>query len=680
MAGQHRRACVVLRGSLAETRDAAIATLARLEPAQVLWVGAPGDAPPGVVAAAPQAVPGLLGRAFDAVVLDVFAGLDADLLGQVHGFIRGGGALVLRMPPCGTVPERGRERLAAWPFTAADVGQRFHERFERALARHASDDGATPIAPPPHTFVGTREQDDVVGRLLALFEGPPGRAAVLTADRGRGKSSALGLAIAALGRGPCAGRRVVVTAVEPDAADEVFRFAEGHARFVPLHDLMFGPTFGPTSLDGDDAPEVIVVDEAAQVPVPVLRRLGVRYAAARLAFATTVRGYEGTGRGFALRFVSWLEAQGRGPESLALSAPIRWAEGCPLERFVFDALLLDAELAPVGAHGAGQVVGPVSILDRHALAHDERDLHDLFGLLVHAHYRTTPGDLQRLLDAPNLAIHALRSHGRIVAACLVAKEGGLPDALVDDVFHGRTRLRAHALADALVSHLGRREAGRLTMIRSVRIAVHPALRRLGLARRLVEHVHASYAPDLFGTLFGATEDLVRFRREVGYELVRVSASRGARTGEPSALMLRPASEAARTLFDGLRAELARELPLQLELLQADGELVLEPALAATLVDGLPPAAPLSPAEADALVRAYAFGPRTFESTATAISAWVEAHPERVARLDATARAVVEGRVRLRRSWAHVARAAGLPSLKATMRALRRAVRAMLQDP
>ena len=189
-------------------------------------------------------------------------------------------------------------------------------------------------------------------------------------------------------------------------------------------------------------------------------------------------------------------------------------------------------------------------------------------------------------------------------------------------------------------------------------------------------MHAHHDAELFGTLFGATADLVAFRRAVGYEVVRLSASRGARTGEPSVMMVRPTSGRAQALVQSLREELARELPRQLELLQADGELLLDPALVEALHAGLPSVAPWTEAEARARAQAYAHGPRTFESVATAVRAVVQASS--LDALPALERAVVEGRVVEGRGWRRVTADAGVPSVPAAMRALRRGVRALVE--
>jgi tRNA(Met) cytidine acetyltransferase len=726
--GPRHRRLIVLRGSAEVTREAALQTIAGLDPEAVAWLGeAPGRGS-AVAGLTPSEVAKLLGRSFDALVFDAHLGLDADLLGQSHGLVRGGGGFILRLPERGAAPaEQGQAKLAAFPHDPAQVGARFLARFEEALGR-AQTCAPVPLEPPPRELRGHAEQARVVARLVALWSAGEASRSVLLADRGRGKSSALGLALAALAERSTAaeaGLRVAVSAARPEAVAEVFRFAtgdptapsQGPVRFVPLSELVFG----------EARFELIVVDEAAQLPVPMLRALALRHADAQLCFSTTTHGYEGTGRGFVLRFLAGLE---RGPvpvERLSLTAPIRWDPGDGVERFVFDALLLDAEpaqletqletpLDPALAADFEPSELVAERVDRDALVRDERSLRELFGLLVHAHYRTTPSDLHRLLDAPNLAVHVLRLRGRVVAATIVAEEGGLPESLCEELCSGRRRIRAHALPEILVAHLGKVAAGRLRMLRSVRIATHPALRRRGLATRLVEHVHREHAPDLFGTVFGATAELIAFRRSLGYELVRISASRGARTGEPSVMMMRPVSPAARALLTELRAELARDLPRQLELLRADNEMwssgiraaqspspparilssgiraaqspspparilssgiLLAPDLEAALVCDLPAPAPASAQICRELVESYAHGPRTFESVALALARFVEREPQRLARLDPCERKLVEGRVLAARSWQQVARDAGLSGVPAAMRALRRAVRRML---
>jgi len=650
-ASRHRR-LIVLRGTPEDTLAEARRLVAHLRPADVLWVGDDKRAVPR------WEVRGLLGRSFDAVIVDQHDTTDADVMGQCHGFVWGGGVMILRRS-----------------HTTAQT--RFERRLERVLAKHAPDASKEPVTPPDHGVTATADQDRVVARLTHLLTLGTPQLVALVADRGRGKSAALGRALAVVARTAPAGRapRVAVTAASDSAALEVFRFAGDHAPpFVGLTDLVF--RIAPATYD------VIVVDEAAQVPVPLLQRLVRRHPDASIVFATTEHGYEGTGRGFSLRFLAWLRDHpqnhhaGRRLSELSLQAPIRWGADDPLEAAVFDALLLDADLA-LPAPGPYKTVK----LDRDALvdAREDETLRGLFGLLVQAHYRTTPADLQHLLDGPNVAVHAVRAPtGHVVAASLVAEEGPLDDNQIADVYSGALRLRGHALPDSLVAHMGYRDAGPLAMTRSVRIAVHPLLRRQGLGSLLVEHVHESYRPDLFGTLFGATAGVVRFRRQLGYEVVRISASRGSRTGEPSVLMLRPESARAHRLVQALRADFARDLPLQLELLTADLDMLLDPALEEALFEGLPVPTPMDDASARAGAEAYAYGPRTFEACATAVRRFVRRHEDRLDALESAPAKVLRTRVLGKRSWAQTLRLAEVPSHRAAMRALRRGVRQLLE--
>ena len=654
----------MLRGDRETTRAEARETIGALD---ALWVSERDDG-----ATKPSEVRRLLGRSFDAVVLDLHDGLHADVLGQSHGLIWGGGGLVLRMPEAPS--KHGDARLAAFPYEANDVGDRFFARVARAFDA-VSTPG--PLSEPPREIAGTPEQDRVVEALQRAFAGPPSLV-VLLSDRGRGKSSALGRALKwrnsaspsplqwRRGRGVSPLPAVAVSAGQAASTREIFRFALGDAEPALEGRLRF---VSPAVLAAGEARfDVIVIDEAAQLPVPRLRQIVRAHPEAVLAFASTARGYEGTGRGFVLRFLEQLRHEDRPLTELRLEAPIRWDAEDPLERAVFDALLLDAEPPTVTASTDRPLTHRA--LSQEELGEDEALLRAYFGLLVHAHYRTTPSDLHRLLDAPNLRAHASFEGETLVAATLVALEGSLPPDRCLSMARGAERIRGHALADTLVCHSGRVDAGSLSMVRSVRIAVHPNARLEGIGAALVNHVHETYAPDLFGTLFGATAELLRFRRAVGYELVRVGASRGTRTGEPAAVMLRPVSDAARALLEGLRADLARDLPLQLELLAAD--LVLEPALRAALEAGLPPAAPLSDADAEAIVVAYLDGPRPFESAAYAVTQYVARHAEALDELPNAA--LIRRRVLDRASWAETTKDAGFPSIPAAMRALRRTLR------
>jgi tRNA(Met) cytidine acetyltransferase len=660
------RRCLVVRGAPAETRARAEALLNAYPPQAVLWTRAEETAREGGLRAR-------LGGTWDAVVVDLHGVWVPEVLALAEGLVRGGGALVLRMAESDAPTAPGPLSLVVEPYSTNDVGTRWPERLRRALDA-APVERVTPetsaLLPPGWAPRASSDQAEAVRALVDHLGAAEPVRVTLVAERGRGKSVALGQALAALqASGTMETSRCVLTGPSAGAVTEVLRFAgQAGLEFTALDALNLRA----------QAPEVVVVDEAAQLPVPLLQSLCVRWPRARFAFATTTRGYEGTGRGFVLRFLEWVRAQTVPWVPLTLETPIRFAPADPVERWAREVLLLDAEPSSLAARAPEATTGVRALqLDRDALAQDEVRLRALFGLLVHAHYRTTPGDLHRLLDAPNLRLHALVDGADVLGACVVALEGGLSRARCAALAAGRSRIRGHALADTLVTQATCPEAGELRMARSVRIATHPEARRAGLARRLVDHVHAAHADvDLFGTVFGATPELVQFRHRLGYTLVRVGVSAGARTGEPAAVMVRAFSSAASALVPELRARLAVALPVQLDLMRGEGHWHADPALEAALLEGLPKVPPPGDETQRAVLEAYLAGPAPYEGAAAWIRPWATAHPAALETLHASTRALVTARVLEARPWREAAAHAGLRDVPAAQRALRPALRAL----
>ena len=182
----------------------------------------------------------LLGTTREAVVLDANDRLEPNVLGRTVGTVDGGGLFVLLAPPLDAWPgERDGfdETLAVPPFGVADVAGNFRSRLVGTLRAHPGiaivdvdagavlRDGLTHPAPRLDAEAGietpadttfpraayeaclTGDQADAVAAFEALRE--PGTALVVEADRGRGKSSAAGIAAGALASG---GADVFVTA------------------------------------------------------------------------------------------------------------------------------------------------------------------------------------------------------------------------------------------------------------------------------------------------------------------------------------------------------------------------------------------------------------------------------------------------------------------------------------
>jgi tRNA(Met) cytidine acetyltransferase len=561
---------------------------------------------------APARADELLGETHDCVVVDCHDACRPNALGRAVGAVDGGGLLVLVAPPLDRWPDERDgfdETLAVPPFGLDDVAGTFRRRLVRTLREHrgiaivdvdagtVEADGRTdpspkfaevPFSPPddaafPKSVYDaclTADQRDAVLACEALAD--PGNAVVLEADRGRGKSSAAGLAAAALAAD---GRDVLVAAPNYRNAAELFdRAAETLGELDALvsderdtdaaHELRAEGGgrvrfCRPTDAEAETA-DVLVIDEAAALPVRVLQSL--LSVAPSVCFATTVHGYEGAGRGFDVRFRDTLDDE-RAVDTVTLDDPIRYAAADPIEVWLFRALLLDARPAvePLVAEATPDDA-TYERLDPTALVGNENRLRETFGLLVNAHYRTEPDDLARLLDAPNIALRALTVDGHVLAVALLAREGGLSESRRREMYEG-ARVRGNMLPDVLTSQLRDIEAARPVGLRVMRIATHHAVRSRGFGSRLLSAIEAEFdadgdrplsgrfdAVDYLGVGYGATPELLSFWDDNGYRTVHLSTTRNDTSGEYSALMVRPLSDAGTDLADRHAAWFRRRIP------------------------------------------------------------------------------------------------------------------------
>ena len=451
--------------------------------------------------------------------------------------------------------------------------------------------GADEFSTAAYEACYTRDQADALAAFESLASGggdpSPPRAVVLESDRGRGKSSTAGLAAGCLAAD---GEDVLVTAPASRNVEELFARARellarlgvavesdrpevatesdrpGVATESEVRTRLETTTGGSiryldptTAIERAESADVVLVDEAAALPVAVLGSLLV---ADRIAFSTTIHGYEGAGRGFSVRFRDRLAASDHDVTAYTLTEPIRYAAGDPVEVWAFNALLLDAR-PPVDGVVSAATTETVTYrrLDPDDLLDDETLLRETFGLLVLAHYRTEPNDLARLLDAPNLSIRALCFEGRPVSVALFAREGNLESDDTRLMYEGG-RIRGNMLPDVLTSQLRDERAGELAGIRIVRIATHHAVRLRGLGSQLLGVIRREFEPEIdwLGAGFGATPGLVDFWAENGYATVHVSTTRNDASGEHSAIVLAPTGDRGEDLASRHGRWFARRVP------------------------------------------------------------------------------------------------------------------------
>ncbi|MFJ5330396.1 tRNA(Met) cytidine acetyltransferase TmcA [Pectobacterium versatile] len=566
------RRLLVLSGEANWCEEQALALSGQLS-GDWLWVSE--HAPDSVTALPASRVRTLLGREFLHAVFDARSGVDVEALAMLSGTLQAGSWLIMLVPSWQAWPTQPDQDSLRWSEQEQPIATpHFIQHFQRQLL--ADEDvvlwqqnqafAIRPLAArsdwQPASGEPTAQQQHILHELNTSESG----VLVITAPRGRGKSALAGM-LTQRSLGAC-----WITAPSRAAADILQQHARADVPFWAPDALL-----AHCRLHGAPSVDWLLIDEAAAIPSSVLSALLPYFS--RILMTTTVQGYEGTGRGFLLKFCATLPQW----RAFTLDEPLRWAVNDPLERVLDQALLFNE---PEAFHSPQQPDRPIpsSALESRIeraddwLIHPER-LVRCYALLCSAHYRTSPLDLRRLMDAPGMHIASAQMAGEICGVLWLVEEGGLSASLAHEVWAGRRRPRGNLVAQSLAAHAGLWYAPTLRARRVSRIAVASASRRQGMGRALIaEQVREAQrqALDYLSVSFGYQPELWAFWQSCGFQLVRIGSHLEASSGCYSAMAILPLSEAGHKLADQGSQQLTRDwfwlqrlIPLNLALPQTE---------------------------------------------------------------------------------------------------------------
>ncbi|KAI0059576.1 DUF699-domain-containing protein [Artomyces pyxidatus] len=382
----------------------------------------------------------------------------------------------------------------------------------------------------------------------------------LTAGRGRGKSAALGLAIAAaLAHGYS---NIFVTSPSPENLKTLFEFifkgmdALGYEEHLD-YDIVqsTNPDFNKAIvrvnvfrqhrqtiqyIQPQDAhvlgqAELVIIDEAAAIPLPLVRNLIGPY----LVFlASTINGYEGTGRSLSLKLIQQLRESTRPSLSkdasedatssskkpshtaplkartlreIKLETPIRYSAGDRIERWLNGLLCLDATITPrSGLHGTPHpsqcelfYVSRDTLFSYHPAS--EVFLQRMMALYVASHYKNQPNDLQLMSDAPAHHLFVLlppikddETHlPEPLVVLQVALEGNISRQAIMDGLNRGLRAGGDMIPWLVAQQYQEGKFALMSGARVVRIATHPDYANMGYGARALKALNSYYSGEYF---------------------------------------------------------------------------------------------------------------------------------------------------------------------------------------
>lgn len=369
----------------------------------------------------------------------------------------------------------------------------------------------------------------------------------LTAARGRGKSAAMGLAVA--GAVSFGYSQIYVTSPSPENLITFFEFImKGFDALVYQEHLDYtiirstNPDFNkaivrinltrnnrqtiqyisPNDSHLLNAADLLIIDEAAAIPLPLVKSMLGPY----LVFmASTINGYEGTGRSLSLKLLSQIQKENNAPPPIKLDESIRYNPDDSVERWLTSLLCLDVQAIPHLSSGCPTPENcELYYIDRDALFSYHRAaehfLQRLVSIFVSSHYKNTPNDLQMLSDAP--------AHHLFCLLGPITKKDQLPEILVIIQVCLEGKISQKRINDSMGSkaagdlipwnvseQFNDREFTKLSGARIVRIATHPNYQRMGYGKKALQLLK-NYYEGKFASL-NENETAANDEEEEGFE-------------------------------------------------------------------------------------------------------------------------------------------------------------------
>ena len=493
----------------------------------------------------------VIGREYQFVVYEINNEFDPNLFTALCGTLRGGGLLFILTP---SIPN--------WLTSCKSNNDWFMWRFisklnESSLITQVNLDPNEPdINTNQLSFKSykseqqpSHQQELAIQEIIHVIKGHRNRPLVLLADRGRGKSAALGIATSKLLNNNL--KKIIITAPSLEACSIIFKHiklelpqATHQPGKVELENsqLLF---VAPDKLIASEIKtDLLVIDEAAGIPPPILEQLLKKYS--RIVFASTVHGYEGSGHCFSIKFFKYLEKITPSWKKFYLDAPLRWSSSDPLEKLINQLFLLKPEKS-IFFEKTNIDSPTIEIISTQELIENESLLLEFYDLLSSAHYKTQPSDLKQIINNPEIIIYIVRQESTLIAAAFTVKEGQLNPQISEQIYQGKRRPKGHLAPQSLLMHLGIKNAGGLSYLRIMRIAVRPEIQSCGIGSLLLKKIQTDAINqkfDLLSCSYGASKELLNFWHKHDFSLVRIGHHKKSLISAHAALMIQPLSTAA----------------------------------------------------------------------------------------------------------------------------------------